>query len=705
MHPTSPAPLRAAPKPACKPGDDDGIMPLVALPLLLSFFIVVSVTLVCLRQPLKPWLPWIGGIGFGTGCFLFWRSLQRSRVVFGAMVTVALVTTWIVLALRTREILPIPTMSAHMDSWCYSAVAEYLTDYARGTVGGLGVTDQWSSHLSNTRFPSPCLLALGRLLGDPIDAQTCVLWFVLIANVGAMAAFMRACGLKLSVALGGAAFAVIAGWQGTAAITIGNFDNLIFIAESCGAIAILLAWTRSQISSRVFIGAFALQVASMIMTYPEGTALFGTLCLPWAVYLVVKFRPPRGRLGTIVGAITLGLVLSSTYWPVIRDFVGLQLSLSAKPPGNRPGDHNLDGLLTSRFLGAAFSSGEEYPDAPFSLAGTMWALLLIAACVDGIRRLKHTFAWYPWIALTFFLLLLWQGGKARYEYGVYKIIFCACWWIFTAIAVSISERLGPRWSLVAFALGISSTAALQYSSSNHRVWQQTTPTVAFKELCQLKPWLEERAVVISLTNNFQQMWATLMLRGIPLALEKPTGSLDMPHVRALVAQAAPLPSDRPIVRLDQPGLQGELLHSKHFGLYAGRRAFFSSITNPNGIERMDGLPFLWVAHHAPTVFLVDAPQAGQYRLVTSNVIFGPSISQGAYRDLEISNGKTTIVERIKTHSFSLPIILKAGLSEVNLRCTNPPENIKQANGDTRELLIGLSNLRIEAVPDEGKSYR
>jgi len=677
----------------------------MSLAILLSFFVVATTTLVCLYQPLKPWLPWIVAGGLGAGAYFFWHSCPSSRLTFGAMIAFALSATWVVLALRTEDILPVPTMSGHMDSWCYSAVAEYLTNYARGAVGGLGVTDQWSSHLANTRFASPCLLALGRLVGDPIDAQTCVLWFVLVANVGAMAAFMRTCGLKLVSALVGAAFAVIAGWHGTAAITVGNFDNLIFIAQLCGANTALLAWTRSQLSTRVFVGVFALQVAGMIMTYPEGTALSGLLLLPWAVYLLVKFRRKHSRLGTILAAIALAVVLSSTYFPTLGSFVGGQLSYTGALVGSRPGDHNFDGLLSGRFLGAAFCSGEEYPEAPFSAVGTIWAVLLIAACIDGIRRLRHSLPWYPWVGLTFFALLMWQGWVAGYEYGVYKIIFCACWWIFTAIAVSANERFGSRGCLVAFSIGIVSTVLLQHSTNQYRVWQQKTPPSWLKELSHLKPWLHNYSVVISLSDDFQQMWATLMLKGVPLAVERPSGSLDMLHVRALVAQAAPIPNDRPVVRLDQPGLRGEILRTAHFGLYEGERVSFSSIENPNGIERVNGMQFLWVAHHAPTVLRLKVPQAGHYQLSATKVVFGPSISQGAYRDLEIIDAATRRVERITTSSFSLPIHLKAGTVELSIRCVNAPESIIQANGDTRELLIGLSGILIEPISGLGTEPR
>ena len=672
-------------------------MTLIAPTLLLAFYIVALVTLVCLRQPLKPWLPFVGMSGLLTaGILLLWKSSQHTRKVFVMSVVLALATSWGVLALRVNTLVPIPAMSAHMDSWCYSAVAEYLTDYPRGTVGGLGVTDQWSSHLSNTRFPSPCILALTRLLGDPIDAQSWALWFMLIANFGAIAAFMRVCGLQLPLALAATAFALISGWHGTAAITLGNFDNLIFIAEACGGITTLLAWTRGMLSDRIFVGIFSLLVGSMIMTYPEGTALLGILSSPWAIYLIATLWCKPRRLTLIMAGIGLGLLLSASYLPVLMHHLSTQLSYSSNVmPGSRPGDHNVDGLLTTRFLGAAFTSGEEYPNAPFSFWGSIWGFFLLGLFIDGVRRLRHSLPWYPWIGLSFLTLLLWQGYFSRYEYGVYKVLFCACWWIFTAVAVSVSSLFGTRKGPWMFMLGMAAAVLLQYSTRNYRVWQQTTQVSDLKELTALRPWLNHRSVVITLDNDFKQMWATLMLRGLPLSVAKPTGSLDMPHVRALVAGTAPLPVDRPTVYLDEPGLPGEILKSSHFAIYDGRRAFIKSIDNPNGIERVNNQQFMWVANHAPTILRLKVPKSGLYKLTSAQVVFGPSATPGVDRELEITDSAGVRTEKIST-TLSLSLHLDAGDVEVSLRCINHPEVFTQPNGDTRELLVGIFSLRVES---------
>ena len=588
---------------------------------LLAFWNIVLVALVSWYQPLLPWLPWLAATTVLAIGAALWRFTPRARYALLFALVCALPTAWAVLAERTGEMWPVPAVSIHMDAWSYGALAEYLRDYRKDAAGGLAVTDQWSSHLQHTRFSTSSLLAFARLAGDPLDAQTIFLSFWPGCQ---RLCFGRVCasrGTEPRCSLATASFGVISGWYGTAAITAGNYDNFNFVALTCAALAVLLAWSRGFIGTSFFWMAFAVLGAGMVLAYPEGTVLVSLLVSPFAFYLVAQAWAQRQRAAILLGVMATVIILTAPYLPTALGLLANQHASADQSAGPRPGDYHFDGLLTSRFVGAFFVTGEEFSTAPFSWPGTIFGLTMIILAADGIRRLRSTIPWYPWIAFSLGGLLFWQGVLGHYAYGVYKLIFCASWWIYPAIATSVEGLVRDRsrvWFFAGLGMSTAASAALQYSTRSFRVSQPSGQVAWLKELGHLRPWLEGKSVVIALEDDFAHVWSTLMLRGVPLALIPPRAYLDMPHVRRLVAEAAPLPANRTVIEINTPGRPGEILHSAHFGLYPG--------TGPERDKQIDGRPAcgyasdssVWVEDRVPEAGTIVSEGGDTWNWISSN---------------------------------------------------------------------------------------
>jgi len=117
------------------------------------------------------------------------------------------------------------------------------------------------------------------------------------------------------------------------------------------------------------------------------------------------------------------------------------------------------------------------------------------------------------------------------------------------------------------------------------------------------------------------------------------------------------------------------------------------ITNPNELELLGNQPFFWMGGGA-TILDLESPFTG-----TAKISFeaqpGPSHPESPERHLQVSSGlwRQTIEVQAGHVSFQFPV--QAGANELHLEILETPTVPVLPSGDSRPLLLGVLNLKLE----------
>ena len=656
----------------------------------LAGLLVVLNGLVWTGWPLHLFAVGILGL-FSLGCLglCLWRKPTGRGV---QAVGIALVCVWLALADASGRLLPSVFVSAHPDAWSYDAVAGYLDDFGRTRTDGMPLVDQFATHLRETRLSSSCLLALGKAaLGPGHLFATHTLFYatLLFVTFFSMSALGACLGLPRRWALAAGGVSVLFGW-GTNAIVIGNYDNLCFIALFPAAVALLLNLAANPGPRPALL--LALIVAALFYTYPEGAALNGPVIL---LLLASLFRhaPSFKRLaGSLLLATTTAAILSLPYLPIFFRFLANQIGTTSGGDA-RPGSGSFPGLLDHRLVPAAFALGSEYPRAG---AGALshaigWGLLGLLAL--GVVHVYRRHAWIAPAGATVLMLLLWQAGFARYDYGAYKVLFCHAW-LLLPVLVAGGDCLFTRWPRIPIVLllgGLVAAAGLEkWRHRPARVWPQTADLAALGELPGIAAITQDTPVFLDVHDGFNQMWAATLLRSLPLLVIERQSYLAMPHVQAVLDRGRYVAVNASAPFLLQEGSRpAALWQNARFSLTRSPEVFVRNVENPNGVETVDGHPFFWIGHSRESTLVIQAAHAGSFSLEAAAWWAGPSLPEHGRRTLVVQDSAG---ERNIELNFSSPHIvlhLAAGENRVRLHIAEAPSVAVQANGDQRELLLGM----------------
>jgi hypothetical protein len=139
---------------------------------------------------------------------------------------------------------------------------------------------------------------------------------------------------------------------------------------------------------------------------------------------------------------------------------------------------------------------------------------------------------------------------------------------------------------------------------------------------------------------------------------------------------------------------GKRTHGSVGGVWAGQRETeILKVNAPNGIERPNGNKFIWLGNE-PTQFSLFARKDLVATFSAEGVLMGPNLPGVSKRNICVkSSGKVTEFEI--GDQFRIPLQLRSGANEVEIWCTDKPERLEHPGGDTRILLLGLINYRIE----------
>jgi len=675
--------------------------------LILAAIINVSCFLVSLRVPIREF-DYALAVAL-TVCVLAVIAVDHSATAASvcAAIGLSLAVRWLLATTVWRACAGGLGALSFPDCWSYSVFARYLWYNPRGAQGGLTLADQWASHLSGTRFASASLLDFLSVFVRPGDPAAGMLLFFGICCVALFfSVLFLSSRLGLSSMAGwiAAGLSLATGWY-VDAVLVANFDNIIFLALFTTLLGFLLGTKGDMRWTRFDFVAMALLVPACSYTYPEGMALGAVLALPLLGSCLMQVLAERR---VAIRAALLALVSIAIASPYIRIGVVYLRNQLVAAPTIQPGTGNFEGLLTRRFLPAAFALGEEYPASSLSLVHLLLALVLLGLIIVGSRRIYRLSPAFACVPIPLLALSLWQGVLAQYAYGLFKVSFLAVWWFAPVMAVGIecaADELLLRWRSFAKAGLAVSVVALVWICRMRDLWHMPSmgaPCIsAASDLKALKRTALRAPVVLAPDDDFEYLWAAYYLRDADVLTPSPRGYFAMPHVLSLLASVRKPLGDRPPLKLVSGRRAAAIWSNGTFSLVSDDSPEILQVRSPNGLEVLGDGRFFWLGNQ-PATLVISARRAGAELLMAKEFIFGPSAPGLPFRNLVTECGQHRIESTFSRDSEGIPIQLDGGTQECRIWCTNPPSIPRQPNGDTRVLLLGLKEYRIVDIADDGR---
>jgi hypothetical protein len=124
------------------------------------------------------------------------------------------------------------------------------------------------------------------------------------------------------------------------------------------------------------------------------------------------------------------------------------------------------------------------------------------------------------------------------------------------------------------------------------------------------------------------------------------------------------------------------------------------VDNPNGLEVVHEKPFFWIGG-GDTCLSVRSPREGAMR-ISFHAEPGPSLPTTPIRNLGLrtADGFTKSVVLKDYPNVEIAVPINQGQNEICLSPLDKPTVLEQPNGDRRPLLVGVSNLQVEFLPDD-----
>jgi hypothetical protein len=591
------------------------------------------------------------------------------------------------------------------DTFLYTAFGQYLVDHHRGLIYGLSQVDQYAAGLSESRFASAAVLGLLSVLFRSTTAEVLPV-YILIVLVNIFSGFVllgrRFGGNRLfSVAAG--LLAVIGGWTQNA-LSIGGLDNLLFLSLF-PFVVIRLELYRFGLKSWSTSLGLAIVVAAVFYAYPEGLAIAGAIFLPFFCQALWSGIYRRGKdWRCYLFSACLVLILVSPYLRVffetLFDHFGIGMARGASGI--------FSGLLSARFLTAMFGFGQEYPWIMYSprdlVLPVIMLVFILLGCATWIGRRKSLIL----ASLILIMMAMWQGLLVQYDYGLYKVFFLGTMiWIpalFRGASTVASFAPRPAQPLAA-TLGtiiFFSWAIGQRMEQQEKIpWREVKPVKWYSELASLRHKVGNRPVLLICDgafdheyNDFDQEWAAYFLRHVNLRIPEYFGYLAS-YVE-LLQRAKSVDGPAAFLLINKP-IEGALWNNERFSLFQlDSQAQIIGVQGANGLEQINGKPFLWLGNNATRFLIVsNIPQTASFSAWES--LTGPTPPENKDRQIRISIGDKVRQERV-SGELSVEVPLKPGLNFLDVACQDLPAVSAPPSGDSKALPIGLWDYRITSPP-------
>jgi len=140
-------------------------------------------------------------------------------------------------------------------------------------------------------------------------------------------------------------------------------------------------------------------------------------------------------------------------------------------------------------------------------------------------------------------------------------------------------------------------------------------------------------------------------------------------------------------------IEGAVWNNQRFSLLElGNQPILIGVQAPNGLEHVNGKPFVWLGNSA-TRFLFVSKIAQTATFSARESLTGPIRPEDQDRRIRISIGDN-IWQADVSGALSLQVSLKPGLNFLDIACQDSSTVSAQANGDTNALPLGLWDYRI-----------
>jgi hypothetical protein len=589
------------------------------------------------------------------------------------------------------------------DAFLYSAFGQYLADHHRGLEFGLSPVDQYGVGLSETRFGTAAVLGLFSVLFHSSTAATLPIYaFIVLANIlSGFVLLSRRFGCNRLFSLAAGLYAVTGGWAPNA-LNIGGFDNLLFLSLFPFLVVRLELYSFGHKSWSAGLG-LAMLACSVFYAYPEGLALAGVMFLPFFCQSLWSGMYRQGKTWRrYVILACLVVVLVAPYARVFFDslFSNINTHMSRGAAGMFPG------LLSPRFLPAMFGFSQEYPGTTFSSHDAVLPILILVFIVLGsaiwIRRRKS-------LVLAFLILIVmavWQGSWLRYDYGLYKVLFIGSLiWIpslfrgGTAVANFVPRLTRPFAVTLGAIIFFSGALAQRMEQQEKILWRDAIPLKWYSDLAGLRHKVGNRPVLLVCDQAFDQLyydidqeWAVFFLRHVNLKVPEYLGYLGAQPYEPVMRRAKSISEPAAFVLVNKR-IAGAIWNNQRFSLLElGNQPILIGVQSPNGLENVNGKPFVWLGNNA-TRFLIVSKLGQTATFLAEGCLAGPSGTEDKDRRISISMGGN-VWQADVTGTRSLQVLLKPGLNYLDIVRQDPPTVSAQPNDDAKALPLGLWDYRI-----------
>jgi hypothetical protein len=238
----------------------------------------------------------------------------------------------------------------------------------------------------------------------------------------------------------------------------------------------------------------------------------------------------------------------------------------------------------------------------------------------------------------------------------------------------------------------------QHAKIPHR---QVIPIKWYSELARLRSKVGNRPVLLVCDNAFSQdyvfdqEWAVFFLRHVNLKVPKYFGYLGAKLYEPLMQRAQSVSEPAAFVLVNKR-IEGAVWQNHRFSLLElGSQPLTISVQAPNGLEHVNGRPFVWLGNSATRFFIVSR-NAKTATFSAEGCLTGPSRSEDRDRQICISiDGNVWQADASRTLSLQVPI--KAGLNVLDIACQDSQAVSEQPDGDARALPFGLWDYRISTM--------